>query len=198
MAARAARGSRGRRLRRFEPINSIGWIVGHMAWHEQRYWLTRVADETPEPILNEVAASGGPMTTPSLKAMLKAWGVVPSGRLPIAVQDGRWLTLGLPRGDAVGSRASTLARRSSASSGRGWSDRRDRLAIDPPSERRPPSPNHHRLAGSDDAVQWSPALGRHEQEARSLLVVVPSPQPPRVGIRPRLDFRHPRPPRRAR
>ncbi len=23
--------------RHFEPSNSIGWIVGHMAWHEQRY-----------------------------------------------------------------------------------------------------------------------------------------------------------------
>jgi len=60
-------------FRRFEPMNSIGWIVGHMAWHEQRSWLTRLAGETPEPILNEVAASGGPMTTPSLTAMLKAW-----------------------------------------------------------------------------------------------------------------------------
>jgi hypothetical protein len=29
-------------FRRFEPMNSIGWIVGHMAWHEQRYWLTRL------------------------------------------------------------------------------------------------------------------------------------------------------------
>jgi len=63
-------------LRRFEPMNSIGWIVGHMAWHEQRYWLTRLVGETPEPILNEVAASGGPATTPSLKEMLKAWRVV--------------------------------------------------------------------------------------------------------------------------
>lgn len=63
-------------LRRFEPMNSIGWIVGHMAWHEQRYFLTRLVGETPEPILNEVAASGGPMTTPSLTAMLKAWRVV--------------------------------------------------------------------------------------------------------------------------
>jgi hypothetical protein len=44
-----------------------------MAWHEQRYWLTRLAGETPEPVLNEVAASGGPMTTPSLGAMLRAW-----------------------------------------------------------------------------------------------------------------------------
>lgn len=61
-----------------------------MAWHEQRYRLIRLADETPEPILNEVAASGAPITTPSLKAMLKASGVVPSGRLPIAGNEGRW------------------------------------------------------------------------------------------------------------
>jgi len=69
-------------FRRFEPMNSIGWIVGHMAWHEQRYWLTRLAGETPEPILNEVAASGGPMTTPSLKAMLKAWALVTAAADP--------------------------------------------------------------------------------------------------------------------
>ena len=46
------------------------------------YWLTRLADETPEPILNEVAASGGPMTTRSLKAMLKAWAVVTTASDP--------------------------------------------------------------------------------------------------------------------
>jgi len=60
-------------FRRLEPMNSIGWIVGHMAWQEQRYWLTRFAGETPEPILNELAASGGPTTTPSLKQMLRSW-----------------------------------------------------------------------------------------------------------------------------
>jgi uncharacterized damage-inducible protein DinB len=60
-------------LRRFEPMNSIGWIVGHMAWHEQRYWLTRLQGATPEQVLNDVAASGGPPSTPSLRAMLKAW-----------------------------------------------------------------------------------------------------------------------------
>lgn len=69
-------------FRRFEPMNSIGWIVGHMAWHEQRYWLTRLAGETPEPILNEVAANGGPATTPSLRAMLKAWARVTSAADP--------------------------------------------------------------------------------------------------------------------
>ena len=69
-------------FRRFEPLNSIGWIVAHMAWHEQRYWLTRLAGETPEPILNDVAASGGPATTPSLKAMMKAWTHVTSAADP--------------------------------------------------------------------------------------------------------------------
>ena len=69
--------------RRFEPMNSIGWIVGHMAWHEQRYWLTRLAGETPEPILNEVAASGGPATTPSLRAMLRSWSAVTAAADPL-------------------------------------------------------------------------------------------------------------------
>ena len=43
-------------LRRVEPMNSIGWIVGHLAWHEQRYFLTRAQGLTPVPILNDVAA----------------------------------------------------------------------------------------------------------------------------------------------
>jgi uncharacterized damage-inducible protein DinB len=60
-------------LRRFEPMNSIGWTVGHLAWQEQRYWLTRTKGETPLPVLNETVASGGPATTPSLKEMLAAW-----------------------------------------------------------------------------------------------------------------------------
>lgn len=62
--------------RRLEPMNSIGWIVAHMAWHEQRYWLTRLAGTTPVPELNEIAVSGGPPTTPSLRAMVTAWRTV--------------------------------------------------------------------------------------------------------------------------
>ena len=41
-------------------MNSIGWIVGHLAWQEQRYWLTRAQGETPIPVLNELVANGGP------------------------------------------------------------------------------------------------------------------------------------------
>jgi hypothetical protein len=62
--------------RRLEPMNSIGWIVAHMAWHEQRYWLTRAQGLTPRAELNEIAANGGPATTPSLKGMLEAWAEV--------------------------------------------------------------------------------------------------------------------------
>ena len=60
-------------VKRVEPMNSISWIVGHLAWHEQRYWLTRMADETPFPELNTIVASGGPATTPPLADMAKAW-----------------------------------------------------------------------------------------------------------------------------
>jgi DinB superfamily len=63
-------------LRRLEPMNSIGWIVGHLAWHEQRYWLTRAQGLTPIPLLNEIVASGGPATTPALREMLAAWRTV--------------------------------------------------------------------------------------------------------------------------
>jgi hypothetical protein len=60
-------------LRRLEPMNSIGWIVGHLAWQEQRYFLTRAQGVTPIPMLNEIVASGGPATTPGLHEMRSAW-----------------------------------------------------------------------------------------------------------------------------
>jgi hypothetical protein len=69
-------------LRRLEPMNSIGWIVAHMAWHEQRYWLTRGRGLTLQPKLNEIAANGGPATTPSLRAMIAAWNIVTAAADP--------------------------------------------------------------------------------------------------------------------
>ncbi len=68
--------------RRFEPLNTIGWIVGHLAWHEQRDWLTRLAGVTPRPELATLVASGGPPSTPSLAAMLEAWRVVTAAADP--------------------------------------------------------------------------------------------------------------------
>jgi hypothetical protein len=95
------RGLRGVReadgVRRFEPINSIGWIVGHMAWHEQRYWLTRLSGETPVPILNELVANGAPATTPPLGEMLEAWRTVTQAADPrLDALDEAAMTTSLP------------------------------------------------------------------------------------------------------
>jgi len=59
--------------RRFEPMNSISWIVGHLSWQEQRYWLTFMQNETPLPLLNELVGYGRPASTPSLAEMVQAW-----------------------------------------------------------------------------------------------------------------------------
>ena len=59
--------------RRFMPINSIGWMVGHLAWHEQLYWLTRLQGTTPIPELNDLASFGGEASQPSLAQMIAYW-----------------------------------------------------------------------------------------------------------------------------
>jgi hypothetical protein len=58
--------------RRIEPMNSISWMVGHMAWHERLIWLERAQGLRVEPILDTVA-TGEPATTPELAAMWAAW-----------------------------------------------------------------------------------------------------------------------------
>src|SRR6185295_8261694 len=59
--------------RHFGQMNSIGWIVGHLAWQEQRTLLWRRQGKLLLPDLNEHFAFGAPMSTPSLKAMRAAW-----------------------------------------------------------------------------------------------------------------------------
>ena len=59
--------------RHFGQMNSIGWIVGHLAWQEQRTLFLRRSGELPFPDLNVQVAYGAPMSTPSLKEMRKAW-----------------------------------------------------------------------------------------------------------------------------
>lgn len=90
-------------FRRLGPMNSIGWIVAHLAWHEQTYWLKRPQGLMVRPELEELGASGKPATTPSLTAMLEAWGAVTAATDP-------WLdrqtpeTLYLPTWDAPNAR----------------------------------------------------------------------------------------------
>lgn len=58
---------------RFMPMNSIGWIVGHLTWQEQRYWLTFTQHQTPLPELNPLVGYGRPASTPALTEMMQAW-----------------------------------------------------------------------------------------------------------------------------
>lgn len=57
----------------FGPMNCISWTVGHLAWHEQRYWMERGQNQVLFPALNELFAYGAPMNTPSLREMLDIW-----------------------------------------------------------------------------------------------------------------------------
>ncbi|HSK87107.1 MAG TPA: DinB family protein, partial [Anaerolineales bacterium] len=60
----------------FGRMNCISWIVGHLAWQEQRTWLTRPQNILLFPNLNELVGHGMPMSTPSLHEMLEAWHAV--------------------------------------------------------------------------------------------------------------------------
>jgi DinB superfamily len=62
--------------RRFGPINPIAWMIGHLAWQEQRNWLTRAQGQIPCPDLNERVANGKPASTPPLDEMWTAWRTV--------------------------------------------------------------------------------------------------------------------------
>jgi uncharacterized damage-inducible protein DinB len=59
--------------RRLLPMNCISWNIGHLAWQEQRYWLTRMQGQTPLLQLNELVGYGQPACTPPLADMWEAW-----------------------------------------------------------------------------------------------------------------------------
>lgn len=62
-------------IRRFEPINCLSWMIGHLAWQEQMYWLTQVQGITPAPEVN-ACANGQPASAPPLDEMWAAWRTV--------------------------------------------------------------------------------------------------------------------------
>ena len=53
-------------------MNSISWMVGHLASHEQRLWITRAQGLEVGPELDSVA-SGAPASTPRFQDMVAAW-----------------------------------------------------------------------------------------------------------------------------
>ncbi len=61
---------------RFLPMNCISWIIGHLAWQEQRYFLELMQGDVLLPELNEKFCYGCSAHTPLLEDMWKAWHIV--------------------------------------------------------------------------------------------------------------------------
>jgi uncharacterized damage-inducible protein DinB len=61
---------------RFLPMNCISWNIGHLAWQEQRYFLTFAQGKALLPELNEQFAYGAPACTPPLADTQSAWQTV--------------------------------------------------------------------------------------------------------------------------
>ena len=58
--------------RHFGPINTLSWMIGHLAAQEQRYWLQRPQGITITPVV-EQCGFGKPACSPPLEEMWAAW-----------------------------------------------------------------------------------------------------------------------------
>lgn len=67
---------------RLQPMNSISWIVFHLAWHEQRTFLTQLQGITQVPAATEHGVNGRPASTPPLADALAAWHAVTAAADP--------------------------------------------------------------------------------------------------------------------
>jgi hypothetical protein len=68
--------------RRFLPMNALSWNVGHLAWQEQRFFLTYGQDLLPFPDIAREFAAGGPPSTPVLSDVLEAWKAITAAADP--------------------------------------------------------------------------------------------------------------------
>ncbi len=99
--------------RRLGPMNSLGWNVGHLAWQEQRYFLTRAQGITPYPEIQERFAYGAPGTTPELAETLAAWRAITAAADPWldAVTTATLLEEPVSRGKPIGTTFGNLLQR---------------------------------------------------------------------------------------
>jgi hypothetical protein len=59
--------------RRILPMNCVAWNVGHLAWQEQRYFLTIGQGRTLLPEIAERFRYGAPASLPALADVLAVW-----------------------------------------------------------------------------------------------------------------------------
>jgi hypothetical protein len=65
----------------FGSLNSLGWIVGHLAAQEQFYWHIMAQGQVLRPEVF-VCASGQPMSTPSITEMWGHWQAITEAANP--------------------------------------------------------------------------------------------------------------------
>jgi len=63
-------------VKRLEPMNSISWIVGHLASQEHYLWVNLAQGLNIDPDLQALVGYGSPPTTPPLDEMWKAWRLI--------------------------------------------------------------------------------------------------------------------------
>lgn len=94
-------------LRRFEPINSISWMIGHLANQEQTYYLERAQGKVLIPELKRFG-TGQPASTPPLDEVWAGWEAVTKAAdeyldslTPASLND-FWTVDGQPAPDSIG------------------------------------------------------------------------------------------------
>jgi len=60
-------------VRRLGPMNSLSWIVGHLADQEHGWWIVLAQGRSLLPGLNDRVGFGKPASTPPLEEMWAAW-----------------------------------------------------------------------------------------------------------------------------
>ena len=70
-------------IRRFGPINSISWIVGHLAYQEQTFWIERRGLPILVPGLHDLVGFRQPASTPPLDEMWSAWRTITAAADPV-------------------------------------------------------------------------------------------------------------------
>lgn len=60
-------------VKRIEPMNSISWVVGHLANQEHFYWVRLAQGQNIVPELNDRVGTGKPASTPPLDEMWEVW-----------------------------------------------------------------------------------------------------------------------------
>ncbi len=63
-------------IRRLLPMNSLSWMVGHLANQEHRYWVSLAQQKLLFPHLNDRVGYGQPASTPPLAEMWAVWQAV--------------------------------------------------------------------------------------------------------------------------